>query len=94
MKPIPKFKTVEEAALFWENHEILDYVDKDEFKLVSSANIKKELREAGRPNPPKLTYFPIALNNKLLEKALHQSKQKQAPVSKIIQRWVEKGSSR
>ena len=46
MKPIPKFKSVEEAALFWENHEILDYIDKDDFKPIASTEIKKTLMES------------------------------------------------
>lgn len=28
---LPKFKSAEEAALFWENHEILDYYGLDNF---------------------------------------------------------------
>ena len=31
---VPRFRSKEEAALFWENHEILDYLSPDEFRVV------------------------------------------------------------
>ena len=92
MKPIPKFKTAEEAALFWENHEILDYVDPDEFEPVSSQAIKKQIMAAGGPKRPQQAYFSVLLNQGLLGKALKQSKASQLSVDEVIQRWVKKGS--
>lgn len=93
MKSLPKFKTPEEAALFWENHEILDYVDANEFKVWSSTEIKNHLKSFARPKGPKQVFLTVPLDQKILDKALRQSKQQQTPLDKIIGHWIKKGAS-
>ena len=91
-KKIPSFRSKEEAALFWENHEILDYVDPDEFKTVKPD-------EGGRysfKNPRKKKarqLVSLRIDEQLLKKAKRVAERKQAGYQSILRHWLEKGAA-
>jgi len=44
MKTIPKFSTVEEEQIFWENHDSTEFLDWEKAQLVKLPNLKKSTK--------------------------------------------------
>jgi len=92
-KKMPEFRSKEEAALFWESHEILDYVDPDEFKVVDP---RKQRRYAFR-NPrarSERQLISLRIESRLLEQAKNQAARRQVGYQSILRKWLEKGAQR
>lgn len=90
-KKIPKFRSKEEAALFWENHEILDYLDPDEFKVVRPG---KSHRYAFTPLRVKdrKQLISIRIDTRLLEKAKSWATRQQTAYQAVLRKWLERGA--
>lgn len=88
-KKIPKFLNEEEAALFWENHEVLDYIDENEFKVVDP-------KRSGRfhfVNPkkkPVKQLISLRVDSRVLQKAKKIAATKKVGYQTIIRLWLEK----
>ena len=90
-KKMPKFNSPEEAALFWENHEILDYIDPDEFKVVPP----KKRRRYSFVNPRKKSekqLISLRIDSKLLQQAKNVAARQQTGYQAILRKWLEKGA--
>ena len=92
MKKRPKFASKEAAALFWENHEVLDYYDENDFSVVQPKDIGRYLPALFKPSKPSRSMVFIHLDNKLLEKAQRASKQLKTNYQDILGDWIKKGS--
>ncbi|MBI2340270.1 MAG: hypothetical protein HYU99_07900 [Deltaproteobacteria bacterium] len=91
-KKIPSFRSKEEAALFWENHEVLDYIEPDEFKISKPG----EERRYSFRNPRKKTakrLVSLRIDAQLLGKAKRMAERKQAGYQSILRGWLEKGAA-
>lgn len=92
MKKIPKFASKEEAALFWENHEVMDYYNEKDFSVVQPKDLHRYLPALAKPLKPSRSMVFISLDNKLLEKAQRTSKKMKADYHDVLGAWVKKGS--
>lgn len=90
-RKIPKFKSAEEAALFWENHEILDFYDPDEFKIVKPQEEKK--LEFSKPKREKVL-ISIRLDKELLDKAKEISSKKHLSYQTLLRQWIWESSQK
>lgn len=91
-KQIPTFKSSEEAALFWEQHEILDYVDPDEFKIVHP----QKSRHYSFKNPRKKSekrLISLRVDTRLLQRARVVASRKQTGYQTVLRNWLEKGAA-
>ncbi len=92
-KTVPKFHSPEEAALFWEHHEILNYVEPDEFKIIhprksrsySFANPKRKLEKR---------LISLRIDTRLIHKAKNLAASREVGYQSILRNWLEKGAVR
>ena len=92
-KRIPKFKSKEEAALFWENHEILDYVEPDEFRVIHP----RKRRNYSFRNPQMKSekqLISLRIESRLLKQAKTLAVRRQVGYQSILRKWLEKGALR
>lgn len=91
-KRIPKFQSKEEAALFWENHAVLDYIDPEEFKVVHP---EKSRRYRFRQTPEKVPKQLISLrvDSQLLARAKKVASRIQVGYQAVLRGWLERGAS-
>ena len=76
MAKIPKFKTLEEAAEFWDNHDFEDYVD--DTKPVEIA-VKV---------PRRRKTLTVPLDSKMYRRIEALAAQRDMPVAELISTWV------
>ena len=91
-KKIPQFHSKEEAALFWENHEILDYIEPNEFKIIHP----RKHRQYSFTNPyrkPTKELISIRIDSTLLERAKKMAHQIKVGYQSVLRGWLEKGAS-
>ena len=93
IKKIPKFKTVEEAALFWQHHEILDYYDPGEFKIVDPQKNRK-LRFLDPRKKQKKELVSLRIDSNILKLAKDRAAQKKVGYQSILRNWLEKSAAR
>jgi predicted DNA binding CopG/RHH family protein len=90
-KTIPKFKSAEEAAIFWENNDILEFFDEDEFEIVDPKKHKKY--QYGKEEKDKTRLISIRISELLIEKAKELSEKKHLPYQHILKEWLKQGTS-
>ena len=91
-KKIPNFQSPEEAALFWENHEVLDYINPNEFKVVHPKKARRFSFTHSRQKPVK-QLISLRIDARLLEKAKQTAVRNHAGYQSILRGWLEKGAS-
>lgn len=91
-KQIPSFRSEEEAALFWENHEVLDYVDADEFKVVKPGT-KSRYAFVNAQAKPKKQLISLRIDSAIVKKAKAYAARKRVGYQTILRLWLEKGVS-
>lgn len=92
-KRIPKFRSPEEAALFWENHEVLDYIKPEEFKVVYPWKDKKYRFV----NPKKRIHkqlISLRVDSSILDKAKRLASRRNVGYLSILRQWIEKAAHR
>ncbi len=90
-KQIPSFRSEEEAALFWENHEVLDYVDPDEFKVVKPG-AKSRYSFTSPQEKPKKQLISMRIDSSIVKKAKAYAAKKRVGYQTILRLWLEKAS--
>lgn len=91
-KRIPKFKSPEEAALFWESHKILDYIDPKEFKVIYPGKSRRfRFDNPGKRVPKRL--ISIRVDVPIIERAKKEAGRRKVGYQSILRRWLEKASS-
>lgn len=90
-KQIPSFRSEEEAALFWENHEVLDYVDTDEFKVVKPGT-KSRYAFVNSLAKPKKQLISLRIDSAIVKKAKTYAARKRVGYQTILRLWLEKAS--
>lgn len=92
-KALPKFKSSDEEALFWEKHEILNYVDKDEFKVVNPQSDKRfRFQKKAAVSPPK-ELISMRVGIDLIDRAKAVAERQQKGYLAILRGWLEKGAA-
>lgn len=89
-KKVPKFTSPEEAAIFWENHEILDYIDPDEFKVVKPRE-KQCYSFVSSEAKPQKQLISLRIDTSLLKKAKIHAAKKGVGYQIILRSWLERG---
>ena len=90
-KNIPKFRSPEEAALFWESHEVLDYVEADEFKIVPRQ--ERQRYAFVNPNQKKEKQLvSLRIDSDLLGREKRVASRCQVGYQSILRKWLEKGA--
>ena len=90
-KQIPEFRSKEEAALFWENHEVLDYIDPDEFKVVKPGEGRRHAFINPQRKPVK-QLISLRIDSSLLKKAKASASKKRVGYQTILRLWLERGT--
>lgn len=90
-KQIPSFRSEEEAALFWENHEVLDYVDSDEFKVVKPST-KGPYSFVSAQVKPRKQLISLRIDSEIVKKAKAYGVKKRVGYQTILRLWLEKAS--
>lgn len=90
-KKIPKFRSKEEAALFWENHEVLDCIDPDEFKVVRPGKGRRYAFANPRVKSQK-KLISIRIDARLLEKAKSWASRQRVAYQAVLRKWIERGA--
>ena len=85
---LPKFKSKEEAALFWENHELLDHLPEDEFEVVDP---KKSKRFSFSPPRPVKHLISLRVNLEIIETARTEAEKQQVGYQTVLNQWLRKG---
>jgi hypothetical protein len=76
-KRIPKFKTLEEEAAFWDTHSPLEF--EDEWVEVKRINVARPLRH----------FFELELDAKLLTRLTALSRKRELSLSELLRGWIE-----
>lgn len=92
-KRIPKFSNPEETALFWESHEVLDYVEPDEFKVVRPGNIQRYSFTNPRKKEKK-ELISLRVESGLLDQAKTVASRRGIGYQLVLRSWLEKGALR
>jgi predicted DNA binding CopG/RHH family protein len=82
-KKLPKFKTAEAEAIFWEKHDILDYVSADEFQIVNPNASSEDFRK------PKRVLFTMRMDPSILESVKKLAHQKNMSYQQMMRDWIE-----
>jgi len=88
-----RYKSDEEAALFWEKHEVLDHVDPNDFKVIKDPQKSRSLafRKKGKKSPKLLVSLRIQSN--LIEKAKNLGKRRGVGYQSVLKQWLTKGAA-
>jgi predicted DNA binding CopG/RHH family protein len=90
-KKLPNFKSAEAEALFWEKHDILDYVDPAEFKIVEPKKSKNGLfLITDPPVKPKKILFSMRLEQDILSKIKRLAEKKKVNYQTMLREWIIK----
>ncbi len=84
LRPVPKFKSIKEEALFWDDHDLTDYFDFSKMKRVRFVLEK----------PKKRRSLTIRLPDNLIDKIEKRAESLGLSLSSLARMWfVEKLSS-
>ena len=86
---IPRFKTTEEAAIFWENNNILNFYSEDEFKIVDPKKNKKYFYKKEVKKEKKL--ISIRIDSIIIDSAKNLSLKMHRPYQQILNEWLWQG---
>lgn len=92
-RTLPKFRSKEEAALFWENHEVLDHVDPNEFKVVHPGK-KPRYAFVNPREKAERQLISLRVDSRLLEKARMLASRWEVGYQSILRSWLERGATR
>ena len=88
-KKLPHFNTSEEAAAFWDNHSLKDYIHEfesaDEMFVLSPA-LAQKIRERARKR-----LVSIRLAEWEIEQSKQIAKQRKMPYHALIRQWIDAG---
>jgi predicted DNA binding CopG/RHH family protein len=88
-KKLPRFKSREEFAKFWDTHSLIDYLDQTEEIdqiFVLAPELAKTIKER-----TKKKMVALRLPEWHISKAKSLSKKLHVPYQSIVRRWVEAG---
>ena len=74
---IPKFKSVKEEALFWDTHDVGDFV-----------SLMKPVKVKYSPNIPKEAVMTLRLSPSLKKAVEHIAQRNNLPTSTLVRSWV------
>lgn len=83
---IPKFKTYEEEANFWDTHDVTDYWDETEdVEIVFAKDLKMVYRETKKPRDETLV---LRMQKKFKDKLQEIARSKGLNVSTLARMWL------
>ena len=88
-KKLPRFKSREEFATFWDTHDLTDYLDETEKVdqlFVLAPGLAKKIRERSEKK-----MVALRLAKWQLERARTLAKKNHIPYQSILRQWVERG---
>lgn len=92
-KRLPKFKNAESEAIFWETHDITEYVEPDAFAVVrpnagKTFHVKDPAPGMVAPRSRKIL-FTMRLEYDILNKIKQLARQKNVKYQQLIRAWIE-----
>jgi predicted DNA binding CopG/RHH family protein len=88
-KKLPHFNTSEEAAIFWDSHNLKEYIhdfeSADELFVLSPA-LAQRIRERAKKR-----LISIRLAEWEIEKSKQIAKQRKMPYHALIRQWIDEG---
>jgi predicted DNA binding CopG/RHH family protein len=90
-KKLPVFKSSEAEALFWEKHDITEYVDQEEFQIVNPKKIPgfnvPEFDLNQYPKPRK-TLFTMRLDENVLKGVKNLAQKRNLKYQQLLRDWI------
>ena len=83
LKKIPKFKTEDEEAIFWNSHSSMDYIDWSKAKILVFPNLK-----------PSSQSISIRIPKNLLNKVKIEANKIDVPYQSLMKMYIAEGVSK